>query len=296
MDMTEVEERLAAETTPTPEEPEDRGDTFTPTDEPVATEVTTEATAEPTQQEEEREPVVIPKARFDEVNGKAKALETEAARIKAENEALRQQLESLQEKKAKETAQSVEDAQVAYELALLEGEDAETLAGLRRAYNDAMKAAILADVQTTIKQETKAVTAEEKEQLEVDKTLNKVYTDYPFLNPEAPEADQRAVKLVENSYYSYLAAGLPRAEAVMKAVEDVAPVFAPVVDPDKTKNDAATARATEARTRNAQASIAQPPITPNAEKSGHVNYDVSKMTDAEFDRLPEETKKRIRGD
>jgi hypothetical protein len=129
-------------------------------------------------------------------------------------------------------------------------------------------------------------------------------TDFPYLDTaEGAEA----LDLIVMSRDRKIAAGIPAAQALREAVSTIAPRFKPAdgegggTDPDKGLNNVPTPKDTRtaaALARGAADSTLQPPAGQagigNRTTAGRV--DVSKMSEDQFENLPDAEKKRLRGD
>ena len=303
---TELEEVITLNTESgddTAAEAVDRGDNFEPA-EPA--EEAIEAPAVAAEPEPEPEPVAedkgadktearIPKARFDEVNARMKQAE-------AEKQALEAQLRALQQPQAAPAPQApaqagqvdINAAEDAYLEALRQGDAARA-----RQIRVAINAHIQQQAENAAIEKVTATLSKR----EVETSLLAVATDavakYSFLNEDSEDANPEAIGEVVEFRDFYVSRGDRADVALKKAVEKIAKMYAPKAAPKpepepELKTDT---RAKEAIQRNALAANAQPaPLAGVGERASKARYDVSKMTEDEFDALPASEKKRLRGD
>ncbi len=306
----EEQERLAAEA---------RGDIFTPSEE--KTEVKLESQDDPeilariAGETTDEEPVpaaddkrgeTIPRGRFNEVLEKNKALEAELAALKGAAK------QSEPEKPAEPAIDPVEEAQK--ELKQLRSEHRKALAdALLDTEDEAAQAKVdeleekiealrdnlaQAKVMKTIETQTTRQTAQEKLQSVIDKA----YEDFPFLDPKSPDANAE----LNNDIIAYrnglVSQGVPMHQAVQRAVDKFAPAYAkekgitiPTAYPNKAA-EVRQAREKAAREKAAAASVAQPAALLGKGEKETFTLDVSKLTGKDIEKLPEETKVRMRGD
>jgi len=247
--------------------------------------------------EAEKKRIRIPKARFDEAMNKARQRE----------EALQKQLEALQNQQAGSVQQGdiarakqyLESLQNKYEDLVLDGkkEDARTV---RRQIDN------LREQLTELNASYKADLARRAavEELRYDTALAEMERTYPVLNPDSDQFDESKTDEISTLLEAFAAKGVPRSQALRKAVKYV--VGAPPAGAADDKGaDLALKRAEEARRKAAAASKQQPSNTggvgvdsdkrgAGADKAGGV--DVLRLNQNSFAKLDEDTKARLRGD
>lgn len=254
-----------------------------PAQEPAEQEPASQA-KQPDDVEEERGGSGIPRARFNEVNAKRKALEEE-------NEALRARLAEREATPAASAVQapaqpglSIEQAEEQYVQYMLEG-DTKAAAALRVQINSAIEEKALARFQRT--------TASEKAEMESTATISEMLTKFPWL--DAPEGAE-ALELIAASVDAKMQAGQSRANAIRHAVQLIAPRFAP--DAGRSQAEQPDTRSQRANERGATHSMQQPalPLAGMGNRATPATQDTSKLTDDEYYALPEEERKKARGD
>lgn len=263
-----------------------------------------EGEADPEPKDAARDPM-IPKARFDEVARKAREREAELQAELAAERAKHAVTASSETVKALQG--EIDRLDAAYAAALKDGEtdDAAKLMKDIRA-----KERELAKAETGVESQNVAVAqAQAAEQAVFDLTLKGFEEQYPEMNPDpANDAyDQAKVDAIVTLMQGYVAAGQPRTAALKAAMALLAPTLkghtAPVTDAktDKQKEVEAERRAAAAK-KTAQALEAQPASLKDAGLDSHKagggidEAAIDKMSEEEFDALPDSVKARMRGD
>ncbi|CAM4267535.1 hypothetical protein COAQ111491_14135 [Comamonas aquatilis] len=312
-----------------PGSPEDRGDFLVPDEPAAAPAVATQAPAAapaPANAETQEEGAgaaeegstgrpsgAVPHARFNEVNERRKEVERQLEEARAENERLRAEKAGAAAAAAgKEAAAANPPATAAafdfdtkeseYLDALMEGET-EKAKQIRREVN----AALVEQARSNAKAEARA----ELEQAEAQRSQKaamaaladeaaSVVKTFPYLDSEE---GQVAMEMIIERRNSLAAKGMAPHLALREAAALIAPRFAPAGStPAKDLQTGAAhadSREPAARTRGAQASVAQPPVPAAGmgnRATGNDTTDVSRMDDDQFDRLSEADKRRLRGD
>ena len=144
-----------------------------------------------------------------------------------------------------------------------------------------------------------ALEARVEAKMELKSTLASVFKEYPQLDTDSDSFDEdlNAEALVFQS--AYLNQGYLPAEAVRRAAKAAVLVVRPELmsTVEETKTEVKT-RKTNVK-GNVDASNAQPPKMSQGESGGKTSsemIDITKLTDEEFDALPEATRARMRGD
>ena len=188
-----------------------------------------------------RRDAVIPRARFDEVNAKLHAEREEAARLRAELEALT--------KKPEPTDNNIDTLEDEYFEAMIAGD--KTKAKEIRAtinteiFNRAQAASA----------ETAAATLTQREmQTSFSKAVEQTVSAYPFLDSTKPEANAEAIAEVVEWRDFFISKGESPAIALQKAAGKVAPLYTTKTEPTPPAVDTRKQKAVEvaAKTANAQ--------------------------------------------
>lgn len=229
---------------PKPEEPEIKQDEPAPKEEPKAEDEPKEEPKPDDDEPEDPQPkrdTVIPRARFDEVNAKLHAEREEAARLRAELEALT--------KKPEPTDNNIDTLEDEYFEAMIAGD--KTKAKEIRAtinteiFNRAQAASA----------ETAAATLTQREmQTSFSRAVEQTVSAYPFLDSTKPEANAEAIAEVVEWRDFFIAKGESPAVALQKAAGKVAPLYAAKSEPTPPAVDTRKQKAVEvaAKTANAQ--------------------------------------------
>lgn len=260
-------------------ESEDRGDEVEAGEAGEAEAVAID-TPEPAE-EKPTAPEMIPKARLNEVIEQRRAAEELAARLSAENEALKAQKVGVQVD-ADFDFDSKEQAAMD---ALMEG-DADAYKKIR------------AEIRAAERQEAARITETafiaRKESDALKEVASNAVEKYPFLDKETGDDDAKREVIEWRDFY--MAKGLPASKALQQAVDKVGPMYAKgTADIGATKDT----RKPAAIARNAAASEAQGPDLSKSgvgERATAGRINVNRMTDEEFDALPLAEQKRLRGD
>jgi len=144
-----------------------------------------------------------------------------------------------------------------------------------------------------------ALEARVEAKMELKTTLTSVFKEYPQLDTDSDvfDEDLNAEALVFQS--AYLNQGYLPAEAVRRAANAAVRVVRPELLTETAEPKAAVKTRKTNVKGNVEASNAQPPKMNQGESGGKTSsemVDITKLTDEEFDALPEATRARMRGD
>jgi len=298
-EVLDLEADTAQETTP-----EDRGDLVTdapatganaPDDDAALGEDATDPDIKPAGGK-------IPKSRLDEVINQRET-------IKSERDDLREQLAEAQRQLQASKTTEGQPTNTTPTAAILPGLE---LKALRTQYREALmegdieKAESLDDL---IDAELLRVAEERFEQRQASRASQtalqtasaEAIADFPYL--ETPDG-QEAVELIIMARDRKIANGMGASQALREAVATIGPRFQPVADQGTPQYGLiSTPKPTDTRTANALVrgaadSIQQPPSIQAGvgNRATAARVDVSKMSEEQFDSLPEAEKKRLRGD
>lgn len=247
-------------------------------------------------EEERKKRVRIPKARFDEALGKAKAREQalldEIEKLKGGQQA------AATTKAVSEMRGKIEELQDKYEDLILDGKKEEARKVRRQV--DALRDE-LSEYQTSTKSEAARRAA--IEEMSYNAQLAGYEAKYPALNPEHEDFDEDKTDEVATLLNAFVKAGQKRADALAKAIKYVlGNPPAKGDDKDDAAKKAADARAAEARRKAAEANKQQPPNGKNvgldSDKAGgnKGDVDIMRLSQDKFAKLDEETLSKLRGD
>lgn len=235
----------------------------------------------------------VPIGRFNEVNEKAKRLEREVSELK--KAAAPSPAPAPTPTPPPKPVFDEDKAELEYANLLAEGEFDKAVAKRKE---------INANLREQARDEAERNVESRREVRETVQTLTDVATqavkDFPYLDTEegAPTMD-----LIIAARDGFAAKGIPMPEALKKAVDQIAPKFAPAkVDPPGKDSTTTTTgedtRSQQANARGAGDSTKQPPKLDggagNRATQGKVA--VEDLTEEQFDALPASEKKRLRGD
>lgn len=286
----------------------DRGDDFVPTPDDEETPTTPETPPADDEGQGEPEPKandkprMVPHARFNEVNDEYKAererrlqLEEELARLRGEKGATEQP--PVQEPPKAPVVPEVPEfdfdaKEDAYTAAVYEGDTAKAkeIRAEIRAAERAEAAAIVQAARQGWEQEQAAAeqqrTAKQAQEAYAA-TLATVFELHPQLDDQHESFNKETMEDVREWLQFYIAKGTDAASALSKAVARVIPDKPAVQVP-------ATGKADQVK-RNLQADSQQPPeMLGVGERAKRVDY--SKLSEADFNKLSDEDKRRARGD
>lgn len=301
---------------------DDRGDDFTPT-ENEGEDAVTPTTAVPADAAADAEPEagieaaadpdaaagnkprMIPHQRFNEVNENLKTERKLREQLEQENERLRQQASqgaqppeaaAATPPAAAPEAFNYRAAERRYQQLFLDG-DEDGAAAVREEINAALRteAQQQADqaARAAIRQELQQQAAQ-SEAAQFQQSVAKVYAEHPKLSPESADFDQALEQDVIDWSNVFVSRGMTRTEALQAAVQKLLPTAAPAPAPAKAKP--ATGQLTQEQIqRNLERATQQPPLPTEGTGQRRV-IDISKLTDEEFESLPEADRRRARGD
>jgi len=239
----------------------------------------------------------IPKSRFDEVIAERNAEREQNAELKRRLQALEAASNTKEPEAKKEEAKDVDALELEYANLMLEG-DVEKAVKLRTQINAAIREQAEAAAEQRL--EAREVARTQKAQAaEMATVAAQITKDYPYLDTEDGAMVIPQITALRDAY---VAKGESPAAALRKAADFIAPKFDPnpqdkADDEDKPepKTDTRTARAIE---RGLKDSAAQPPQMSGVGNRAMetVKRDVTRMSEEEFEALPESEKRKMRGD
>lgn len=242
----------------------------------------------------------IPKGRFNEVNTARKQAEARAADLEAENARLKAAQTSAPAAPAPAPAApaapafDIDGQEAAYAEALLDG-DSGKAAKIRQAIN----AHIVDTAEQRASSRIRGELTAEQQASALQEASDAAIAAYPFLNTAEGGT---ALRIVVATRDAYIAEGMKPHLALNKAVAEVAPKFAPAPSTPSRESTAAPpavdTRTVKAVERGAADSLLQPPAIANGigNRATEGRIDVTKMTEKQFEELPEAEKKKLRGD
>lgn len=234
---------------------------------------------------------MIPKARFDQVLSKNKALQ-------AKLDALEAKAEKPEGEERENEAYDFDAKEAEYQDLILDGET-QKAAALRREIRAAERAEIVAEV-------TKSTT-ESNTQTRVADALQDAaqewYDAYPPLNPDSANFDKELTADIVRVRNGLIASGSNAVDALNEAVE-LQLARRGLIEPEGQTQEKPKPAARKKRKKNTVAEKLKAQRSQPAEQSGEGaatratedEIDLDKLSDEEFDALPAKTLARLRGD
>ena len=288
------EEQDEVETTEEPsEEPEEEAEEESAEDASEDTEDTGEETvleehegdtSEPEGTDEEghdeaKEPM-IPKSRFDEVLAKQKALQ------KKLDDALAPQIEDV-----KEAPEFDFDAkEIEYQTLIMEGET-EKATQLRAEIRNAEKQQMMFEVQAKMGQ----TVTQNQEMVDLQTKATQLEAMYPELNQANPEFNQDKTNEVLELRDAYMTQGYMGADALQKAVDLLMPKVQESPKENIVQKKVVEKKKVANTKKKVEAADSQPPTMKGKNKVDK-KIEIDNMSVEEFDAIPAETLRRMRGD
>jgi len=249
--------------------------------EPESEEEPAEEEAEATKPQDQR----IPKKRFDEVNRRRKEAEAELEKLKNEQQAAENAAEGQFDFNA---------AEAEYAEFLLDGK-LEDAAAKRNEIRAAEREVFMREQQAAQSSTINAT----RESLKVDQVVSEATSRYPEFDPDSESYDELMVDEVGTFFNAYRSKGFEQHEAMKFAIENVVKVYdlaGPEAEPEPKPKPKPR--------RNIKDKIEQQKKAPpnlndagvKSSDAGETGTNVSSLSEADFDKLPESTKKRLRGD
>jgi hypothetical protein len=292
------------------EEVEDRGDTPQQEEKEV---VEQKQEAEPEAQAETEVEAAsgqtVPLARFRAQNVRLKETQAELDKLRDELKEIQEQQRKVVE--ASQTPARQEDRNFEKEIESLESD-------LEKAYKDNDAEAIMAATKQLrvverelLKSELESVqamsqqTAQQVADQAFEETLTLIETEFPELDPESDNADQPKIAAVQALLSAFEQQGMASDDALIQAVATIFPDsevgkgFQGTQQQEAKPAEESTKRGLEDKLKAIKNT---PPNLSEAEgedsdKAGMSSeLDTSKLSDEEYDKLPESTKRRLRGD
>ena len=243
----------------------------------------TQQPIEPVQEgvDKPKEPM-IPKSRFDEVLAKQKALQKQL-----------QEATNPVEKIESAPEYDFSAKEIEYQEHILNGE-AEKAAALRSEIREAERKTMLFEVQQqmgqTVQQSTEAVALQNK--------AIELQTAHPELDENSANYNADLTQEIMDLRDAFMIQGFSGADALDKAAKYVLPP-APVVQnsaTNATSQEVVQRKKVANTTKKLAAAESQPPTMKTGKQKVEKKVDISLLSSDEFEALPDETLRRMRGD
>lgn len=279
----------------------DRGDNLEADEPKVEVEAEPEKETEPEERERDdkgRFMPKIPKARFDEAVGKERdareAAEKRAAELEAELAQRDADKKVLEDEEAFEA--KIDELQAKHADLLLEGETTEAnklMREIRKLERDRISREVEARSMMNFRSSLEAE--------RLDSVIKEIEKAHPELDPNNKDIyDDYMVKVILGDYNQMVSQGASRPQAMQEATERAYAYFNRTSAPDKGLAKKEDRRAAQIE-KNLDTKRRQPPNMRDtgldSDKLGAAqNIDVTKLSQEEFNALPEATIKKLRGD
>lgn len=249
-----------------------------------------EAKETPIPEEKPVKKPMVPKARLDEVLAKQKALQKQLDDINAAKE------------KAEEAPEAYDfDAkEVEYQNMVLDGETEKAVAlrrEIRKAERDALEYEMRQEMSQTVNQD--------RQMTALQQAANAMEEAYPVFDANSESFNEDMTNEVVELRDAFMMKGYEAVDALSKAVKyvvkdhnlDQTEEAPPSLAGTAPKTDELAKKRAQV-SKKLKAADAQPPELPGESSTtrGEGQFDLSTMTEEEFDALPEATLKRLRGD
>lgn len=252
-------------------------------------------------------PIMIPKARLDQETAKRRAVENQLAELQAIQARARSGKDTPEETREALSNMDLELGDLPKQMfdKVLDGniDEANTLFA-SMITKAAQKAAQLGA--ETARNELPNVVNQQKQQSAEDAVITTLEESYAFYNPASDAFDQEAIAETVAMQQAFVGKGYTRADAMQKAADYYIRMRKETHPEDfpepETKPPAPKPKATrkpEEVKRNVAAKKGQPPAVAGSRGNNtEVNdaLDIRKLSQEEFDALPADTLKRLRGD
>ena len=229
--------------------------------------------------EKEKEPM-IPKSRFDEVLQKQKALQKQLEEVQ------NPPLEAIKEA----PEYNFDEKEQEYQELVLNGES-EKASSLRAEIRDAEKQQMMFEMQSRMGQTVQ----QSNEATELQAKAVEIQKIYPMLDETSAVYDEVKTQEVLDLRDAYMIQGRTGAEALQKAVDLLMPSPVDAKTPDPVEKKVAENKKVANVTKKIEAAESQPPEMKGKNKT-EKKIDINTLSLDEFDALPPETLKRMRGD
>ena len=236
--------------------------------------------------EDKKKSPMVPKSRLDEVLAKQKALQKQ----------LDEQAAQQAQVQAEAPQYEFEAKEAEYQQLVLDGE-ADKATALRTEIRNAEREQMMFEVQQKMGQTVQ----QSQEAIQLQTTANLIQEQYPILDENSQEYNKDMADEVIDLRDAFIVQGYQAADALTKATKYVVGTNTPEpAQAPAPKQQAAVEQKKKKATvkKKIAASQSQPPDLQgqgNAER-GEGTLDVNALSEDEFNALPEETLRRLRGD
>ena len=230
---------------------------------------------------------MVPKSRLDEVLAKQKALQKQ----------LNEQMAKEAEVQAEAPKYEFDTKEAEYQQLVLDGES-EKATALRTEIRNAEREQTMFEVQQKMGQTVQ----QSQEAIQLQTTAELIQEQYPILDENSQDYNKEMADEVIDLRDAFIVQGYQASDALTKATKYVVAGNEPLVEATSSlkKGNGEIAQKKKKATvqKKIEASESQPPDLKgqgNAER-GEGTLDVNALSEDEFNALPEETLRRLRGD
>ncbi len=282
----EPEEEAPAEVEEAPKDGDEGGEQV---EEPVEETATAEFDEQSGDEvEEKKKSPMVPKSRLDEVLAKQKALQKQ----------LNEQMAKEAEVQAEAPKYEFDTKEAEYQQLVLDGES-EKATALRTEIRNAEREQTMFEVQQKMGQTVQ----QSQEAIQLQTTAQLIQEQYPILDENSQDYNKEMADEVIDLRDAFIVQGYQASDALTKATKYVVAGNEPIVEattpsPKKGNGEIAQKKKKATVQKKIEASESQPPDLKgqgNAER-GEGTLDVNALSEDEFNALPEETLRRLRGD
>jgi hypothetical protein len=239
----------------------------------------------------------IPKSRFDEAVLKERQSRQEAEAALAE---AREQLAANQPDPIAERLRAIEEAVEQLDATLVEAQiagDRDKLMETNRKIRALEREALRVEAVKT----TSVETSRQLAQRELELAVAQLEAQHPEFNPASEQYDQEAVDYAIFKQQQLIGAGKSPGAAMLEGAQAAISLRGKKADPTPSKGLASAAAVADRKAKQVEKNIdtarRQPPSLTDVGKDSDLGkVDASRLSDEEFDKLPESTKARLRGD
>jgi len=152
------------------------------------------------------------------------------------------------------------------------------------------------EVRTSAVEGAKGEAQKIRDESQFNKTITKNEVEHPFLDQNSEDYNQVAVDKVNDLFGKFTKAGMSQADALQEAVDLIAPKYSKPKAAPKKKGLGGTRRKAALK-KNASTTNKQPPkLRGKTAKDKLTDYDMTNMSDRDYDKLPASVKRKLRGD
>lgn len=263
--------------------------------------------------------IKVPKFRLDAATAARRKAEEEADRLRKELEEARAASQKADADKGKQSLEETRDSKLAdidkRMAAAVKDGDSDAIPGLMAESRAVERDYTEAKFSQNLEETRAATTTEVQESAQVNFILDQLESQYPEFDDSSDKYNQEMNDEVAKLQTAFIKDGKTQSEALLEAINYVLPRYGYSMEETDEKADTKTEKENDDKSdkketkdrkkeveRNVDTAKKQPPDMDGAgddsDKAGITGElpDAQDLTEAEFDALPDDTKKRMRGD